>query len=45
MLPDVGIELRERYAEVGDVNLHYVAAGDGPVIVLRHGFQDTPVGR
>ena len=27
MLPDVGIELREGYAEVGDVNLHYVEAG------------------
>ena len=32
-LPDVGIELREGYAEVGDdVRLHYVEAGksDGP---------------
>ena len=29
MLPDIGIELREGYAEVGDVNLHYVEAGDG----------------
>src|SRR6266480_2840438 len=29
MLPDVGIELREGYAEVGDQNLHYVEAGDG----------------
>ena len=38
MLPDVGIELREGYAQVGDVNLHYVEAGDGPLIVLLHGF-------
>jgi hypothetical protein len=29
MLPDVGIELREGYVEVVDVNLHYVEAGDG----------------
>jgi len=28
MLPDIGIELREGYAEVGDVNLHYVEVGD-----------------
>src|SRR5262249_53784213 len=33
VLPDVGIELREGYAEVGDdLNLHYVEAGDGPLI-------------
>ena len=40
MLPDVGIELREGYAEVGDVNLHYVEAGNGPLIVLLHGFPE-----
>ena len=40
MLPDVGIELREGYAEVGDVNLHYVEAGEGPLIVLLHGFPE-----
>jgi len=39
-LPDVGIELREGYAEVGDVNLHYVEAGAGPLIVLLHGFPE-----
>ena len=38
MLPDVGIELREGYAEVGDVNFHYVEAGDGPLVVLLHGW-------
>jgi epoxide hydrolase 4 len=38
MLPDVGIELREGYAEVGDVNLHYVETGDGPLIVLLGGL-------
>jgi hypothetical protein len=27
-------ELREGYAEVGDVRLHYVETGDGPLIVL-----------
>jgi epoxide hydrolase 4 len=39
-LPDVGTELREGYAEVGDVSLHYVEAGDGPLIVLLHGFPE-----
>ena len=39
-LPDVGTELREGYAEVGDQKLHYVEAGDGPLIVLLHGFPE-----
>ena len=30
LLPDVGIELRAGYADVGDVNLHYVEAGSQP---------------
>src|SRR5437773_2801208 len=39
-LPDVGIALREGYAELGDQSLHYVEAGDGPLIVLLHGFPE-----
>ena len=39
-LPDVGVELREGYAEVGDQTLHYIEAGDGPLIVLLHGFPE-----
>ena len=39
-LPDVGVELREGYAEVGDQTLHYVEAGDGPLLVLLHGFPE-----
>jgi pimeloyl-ACP methyl ester carboxylesterase len=39
-LPDVGIKLREGYAKVGDQKLHYVEAGDGPLIVLLHGFPE-----
>src|SRR5581483_860596 len=39
-LPDIGIELRESYADVGDVSLHYVEAGDGPLILLLHGFPE-----
>src|SRR6188508_903756 len=39
-LPDVGIDLREGYAEVGEARLHYVEAGDGPLIVLLHGFPE-----
>jgi len=37
---DAGIDLREGYAEVGDVTLHYVEAGDGPLVVLLHGFPE-----
>ena len=40
LLPDVGIELREGYAEVGDQSLHYVEAGEGPLVVLLHGFPE-----
>src|SRR5947209_15673753 len=39
-LPDVGIEVRDGYAEVGDQSLHYVEAGDGPLFVLLHGFPE-----
>jgi pimeloyl-ACP methyl ester carboxylesterase len=39
-LPDVGVELREGYAEVGDVTLHYVEAGSGPLVLLLHGFPE-----
>ena len=31
-------ELREGFAEIGDQRLHYVEAGDGPLIILLHGF-------
>ena len=40
MLPDVGVELREGYADIGDMSLHYVEAGDGPLVVLLHGFPE-----
>jgi pimeloyl-ACP methyl ester carboxylesterase len=33
-------ELREGYAEIGGVRLHYVEAGKGPLIVLLHGFPE-----
>src|SRR4030095_4392981 len=32
-----GGELREGYAELGDQRLHYVEAGQGPLVVLLHG--------
>jgi pimeloyl-ACP methyl ester carboxylesterase len=40
VLPDVGVELREGEARVGDQTLHYVEAGDGPLVVLLHGFPE-----
>src|ERR1700752_3928871 len=40
LLPDAGTEIREGYAEVGDQTLHYVEAGEGPLIVLLHGFPE-----
>ena len=34
-------DLRDGYAQVGDdVKLHYVEAGDGPLVVLLHGFPE-----
>src|ERR1700754_4822590 len=36
-----GVELREGYADVGnDIRLHYVEAGDGPLVLLLHGFPE-----
>src|SRR5690348_5559679 len=32
--------LREGYAEIGDQRLHYVEAGQGPLVVLLHGFPE-----
>jgi hypothetical protein len=40
MAPDDRNELREGYAEIGDVRLHYVEAGEGPLIVLLHGLPE-----
>src|SRR4029450_1201027 len=37
---DADSGLSEGYAEVGDVKLHYVEAGDGPLVVLLHGFPE-----
>src|SRR3954468_11525514 len=33
-------DLREGYADIGDVQLHYVEAGEGPLVVLLHGFPE-----
>src|SRR5580693_426703 len=37
---DQGSELRDGYAEIGDQRLHYVEAGEGPLVVLLHGFPE-----
>src|SRR5947199_5267563 len=36
----LGSEVREGYAEIGDQRLHYVEAGEGPLVVLLHGFPE-----
>src|ERR1051326_202022 len=38
--PGLPSEFREGYAEIGDQRLHYVEAGEGPLIVLLHGFPE-----
>jgi epoxide hydrolase 4 len=40
MMVDELRELREGFAEVGDQRLHYLEAGEGPLIVLLHGFPE-----
>lgn len=35
------MELRHCYARVNGVTLHYVTAGDGPPVLLLHGFPET----
>src|SRR6476661_7079030 len=36
----LGGEVRDGYADIGDVRLHYVEAGEGPLVVLLHGFPE-----
>src|ERR1700757_440359 len=36
----LGSDVREGYADIGDVRLHYVEAGEGPLVVLLHGFPE-----
>src|SRR5437588_7742197 len=33
-------QLRDGYADLNEVRLHYVEAGEGPLVVLLHGFPD-----
>src|SRR5215467_12472305 len=40
MMLDEHSELREGYADLGDQRLHYMEAGDEPLIVLLHGFPE-----
>jgi pimeloyl-ACP methyl ester carboxylesterase len=34
------VALEDRYAQNGDVRIHYVASGKGPLVVLIHGYPD-----
>ena len=36
----LGSDVRDGYADIGDVRLHYVEAGEGPLVVLLHGFPE-----
>src|SRR3979490_3133649 len=36
----LGGDVREGYAGIGDVRLHYVEAGEGPLVLLLHGFPE-----
>src|SRR5436305_3333928 len=44
MLPAVAAtgtdQLRDGYADLNEVRLHYVEAGEGPLVVLLHGFPE-----
>lgn len=33
-----GVQLTHYHADLGDVRLHYVEAGEGPLVLLLHGF-------
>jgi epoxide hydrolase 4 len=33
-----GVQLTHHHADLGDVRLHYVEAGEGPLVLLLHGF-------
>src|ERR1044071_8637709 len=37
-------EFQDGYAQVGDVMLHYVEAGEGPLVLLLHGFPEFSFG-
>ena len=37
---DAGTSLREGFVNVGEVEMHYVEAGHGPMVVLLHGFPE-----
>jgi pimeloyl-ACP methyl ester carboxylesterase len=36
----LGSDVHDGYADIGDVRLHYVEAGEGPLVVLLHGFPE-----
>ena len=39
-LADMADAVAHRYADSGDVRIHYAVAGEGPLVVMIHGFPD-----
>jgi epoxide hydrolase 4 len=39
--PDARYELRHGYADLSELRLHYVEAGEGPLVLLLHGFPEA----
>ena len=37
----LGSDVREGYADIGDMRLHYVEAGEGPLVLLLHGVPES----